>query len=126
MRIAHPSLTFSILVFSALLAGFHWFATINFLYWHFVWLDTLSHFLGGTVVGLIVLRIFRTVRIRHSALMFFSFVLFVGIGWEAFEYIVGSQRETNYLFDTSVDVVMDILGGCFAWMLFGRTVEKEQ
>jgi VanZ family protein len=124
MQIPHARLTLSILAVSAILAAFHWYASLNFLYWHYVWLDTLSHFLGGVLAGLMSIRFLRGVRLPSRFVFVFLLVLLVGVAWETFEFFIGSPREANYVFDTSVDIVMDMLGGALAYLLFGRTVHK--
>jgi hypothetical protein len=126
MHLTHPRLSLSILALGASLAAFHWFATLNFLYWQYVWLDTVSHFLGGTLVGLIALRLLRGVRLPFSGIIpIIVLVSVVGVGWETFEVLIGSPREANYAFDTSLDLLMDILGACFAYLLFGDKTKND-
>ena len=86
-------------------------------YWEYPWLDTPMHFLGGVIVGLLVL--WGSERLWGARLSFATVVLgvfFVGICWEVFEYSLGlieASREV-YLKDTATDLIFDMLGGSVA------------
>jgi hypothetical protein len=83
------------------------------VYWNFVWFDTFVHFLGGFWVASVVLFVLR-LPARGTGI-FFSVILGTlcfGIGWEVFEYLTGSVIVAgNYGFDTTMDIVSDIIGG---------------
>ena len=40
--------------------------------------------------------------------------LLLGIAWEAFELVAGLVPEANYALDTSIDLLMDVIGGAVA------------
>ncbi len=104
------------------LALLHMTAESYHLYWTFKWLDTVTHFIGGVWVGLAGIWLwyfsgyFKEMRMPDKKLL--SVVLFsgilIGVFWEFFEYIVryfaGNGLPDNYIFDTSVDLFMDIAG----------------
>jgi hypothetical protein len=102
----------------------HGFFIANEIYFYHWWSDVFMHFLGGMTLGLffiiIVLSIDKTRNIINSNkfvyLILFLVVVFGG-AWEFFEYFIGATftlpRET-YVIDTSIDMVMDLLGGLFA------------
>lgn len=92
------------------------------LYWRFWWYDIIMHFLGGLWIGLMVLWIyylsgyFKKIKKDKSFIFLLSFlsVLIVGISWEIFEYLFEIVFSNNYISDTSLDLIMDILGGLVA------------
>ncbi len=81
------------------------------LYWHYVWLDTFTHFLGGAWVALVLVWLGVRSKITTSYAGIIAGVIVIGFGWEVFEYIGGIPREANFFLDTSIDLVMDVLGG---------------
>jgi hypothetical protein len=77
------------------------------------------HFLGGLVIGVLVVWFFgiEDRRARTFILVFLS-VMAVGIGWEIFEYINGLTDSTEkYELDIKHDLIMDALGAVvsFFW-----------
>lgn len=104
------------------LAIVHLFAMEYFWYWKFPWLDLLTHFLGGMVLGFAALWIGRgyevvrgvTLSRRQEFYLILGCALGVGITWEVFEYVNGLFEVQHYVVDTSIDLVMDTLGALFA------------
>jgi hypothetical protein len=46
--------------------------------------------------------------------------------WEIFEVVAEiSTRERNYVFDTTIDLVMDLLGGVAGYFVGSRTRELD-
>ncbi len=88
-----------------------------FLQWYFWWYDIMLHFLGGLWVALMFQWLARTGQYAHSLAATIFAVLFVGLAWEVFEFLVGSPRESRYLFDTSLDIVMDLSGGIVGYVI---------
>lgn len=92
------------------------------LYWRFWWYDIVMHFLGGLWIGLITLWIyylsgyFKKNKKDKPFVFLLSFlsVLIVGISWEIFEYLFEIVFSSNYISDTALDLIMDILGGLVA------------
>ena len=86
------------------------------------------HFLGGVFVGLLVLWLqflsgyFGTPALPSSRKVFSVMlvaVLAVGVGWEVFERLLGHTWSVEgYWLDTSVDVVLDLLGSVVAFFHF--------
>ena len=90
----------------------------------------LVHFLGGLLIALIGVFIFRTVASRYEdatpsllptlsgeriLLLTLSTAVLVGIGWEIFEYVAHLRNIHHYVIDTATDLIMDILGALFAY-----------
>jgi hypothetical protein len=96
-----------------------------FLYWRFWWFDIVMHFLGGLWVGLSALWIYyfsgfiKETKKDSSFIFLLSFlsVLVVGLGWEVFEFIIEVEFSSLYISDTSLDLIMDILGGIIASLM---------
>jgi phosphoglycerol transferase MdoB-like AlkP superfamily enzyme len=117
---AHPIIITGFLLLS-LLGLIHTSAIVYFWYWQFPWLDVSVHFLGGLTVGFFVLWfVFRLLGPAHvlwtrgSLYIVLLTVILVGVLWEIFEYNVGISRGSNFAFDTSLDMVMNIVGAVTA------------
>jgi len=102
----------------ALIAVLHIVAFKLHFYWQFWWFDMLMHFLGGLWVGLSALWFiffsgyvgpFRARLFNTFAVSLFSIVV-VGSVWEFFELWIGFPTEENYTIDTTIDLIMDIVG----------------
>jgi predicted membrane-bound spermidine synthase len=94
-----------------------WRRTLQYYFW---WYDIVLHFLGGLWVAL-AFQWYAHLRERLVLIIpTICVVLIVGIGWEAFELMIGAPREDNFMFDTSLDILMDVLGGVvgYAWASF--------
>ena len=100
------------LVFATLLAYLQHNALANLWYWHYPWFDTLMHFLGGLTVATFGIALLDTRR----ALVFLAAMLGIAIGWELFELSINAEREANFAFDTSLDLLMDALGMSLAYL----------
>jgi len=81
------------------------------LYWQYVWLDTVSHFLGGLWIALAYTWIMVRFGGTAPLLKVVSAALLIGVAWEVFEVVAGIPREANWLFDTTLDLLMDTIGG---------------
>lgn len=101
----------------------HICGVMYFWYWKFLWLDILSHFLGGLWVGLMTLWIAsifisKPSTVKRSNVVILSLVatLVIGIAWEIFEYQAGIAVSTyeKYVGDTILDLIMDTLGALTA------------
>ena len=111
----------------ALIALVHITALEMFLYWRFVWLDLVVHFLGGMWISLFSLSVlynFGFYEYRVPLKVFIA-VVFVSLGWELFEVMIGSPRDSNFLFDTSFDLLMDGVGAFAGFMTGRRLIKKE-
>lgn len=94
------------LVFAAALALLQHWALAEFLYWRYPWFDTMMHFLGGLAAATFVVGLLH----RKRAQLFLVGMVLVAVGWEVFELAINAQREANFIFDTSLDLLMDTLG----------------
>ena len=93
-------------------AALEQWAIADFLYWRFVWFDTVMHFLGGLAIGLSLVALMTN---RFRPIWFLVLMAGVAIGWEVFEVAIGVTREANYVFDTALDLLMDTLGSLIAY-----------
>lgn len=101
-----------------ILTYLHTQAILHFLYWFYDWFDILMHFLGGLAIAVFLIGFFVTER---RALLIGGFFALV-IGWEIFEYLFGLPRESAYVLDTIIDLVMDTLGGALAYAIAHKTL----
>lgn len=106
------------LLLSALLAGVHITALLGALYWEYVWLDVPVHYLGGLVVGAFSVAFLWRFRPVSYAFLF----ALVVVGWEAFEYLFGIPRESNYAFDTALDLLVGTFGALTVYAVARFTV----
>ena len=101
----------SALGLAALIAFLEFYALAEHLYWYYPWFDVPMHILGGVVIATTLVALLRTFR----PLWFFLSCAAVFIGWEIFEYQVGIPRETNYAFDTALDLLDDAIGAILVY-----------
>ena len=95
------------------LAALHAYALDTYLYWRYVWLDVPVHFLGGVTLAMLAIGLLREFRPR----LFLMGMLLVIVGWEVFELFIQTTRETNFIFDTALDLLMGSLGALTAYVL---------
>ncbi len=107
----YRSLLYAQLFFVALIAAIHLLGLEYYLYWRFLWLDLVSHTLGGIWLGLLVFSVRTFFRYPPNLVWSVVGAIVIGIGWEIFEVVAGIPREANWTFDTSLDILMDALGG---------------
>jgi hypothetical protein len=98
------------------LALVHYVSIEFFLYWKYFWMDMFTHMLGGVVIvlGISILPFIRIRFFEPLPPLFTSLfaVVCIGIAWELFEILAGlSLEEPGFVFDTSLDMVMDLAGG---------------
>lgn len=102
-----------------LLATLHLTALHFALYWHYVWLDTVAHFLGGLWAVLFVAWIAVSLGKKPHILGLIAMLSLIALGWEVFELWAGVPREANFALDTSIDLLMDMLGGVVGLVVVG-------
>jgi putative flippase GtrA len=120
-------------VLSALVAILHYIALTFFLYWITDWFDIMMHFLGGAVIGLMVTFIFFTSGYikypnDHWVVVLsvtLGAVLIVGLTWELWEIFVGFTDVLKDRNDTILDIIMDLLGGCAAYLYSKKAIWQE-
>lgn len=106
------------LAFALLVSYIQHEALANFWYWQYPWLDTLVHFLGGLAVASFCIALLDRFRAR----VFLAAMLAIAVGWEVFELIINAEREANFAFDTSLDLLMDALGMSLAYVTARFTI----
>jgi len=111
----------------AFIAVVHIVALEMALYWRFNWLDLFIHFLGGMWVSLFSLSVLYQFGFQktHLQLKVFIAVFTISIGWEVFELISGVPRESNFVFDTSLDLLMDGIGAFAGFMTGLRLIAQD-
>jgi len=106
------------LALASVLASLQHYALANFLYWHYPWFDTFMHFLGGTAVASFCIALLD----RRRALVFLGGMFGIAAGWELFELGLNAEREANFVFDTSLDLLMDAVGMTAAYLAARFTI----
>ena len=89
----------------------------HYLYWRFVWLDTLAHTLAGISIGLFIFSLRLFLRQAPNIAWGIAGAIVIGVAWEVFEVVTGMPREANWAFDTSIDLLMDVFGGALGGFL---------
>lgn len=95
------------------LATLHIFALENDLYWKFQWFDLMTHFLGGMWAALFFYWIGFSVGRASNLLLAIGGALLLGLMWEFFELAAGISNAPNYVSDTLIDLLMDVVGAMF-------------
>jgi len=125
-----PLFSFASLLLFSLLVSIHFLAETFYLYQEFVWFDLFVHMLGGAWVALFSNMIVffspfaqytippTTVSITFVAV---SMAICIGGMWEFIEILLGRTMATNIIFDTTLDMLMNILGAlCSSWYIVRR------
>jgi hypothetical protein len=105
--------------------------------WYFKtsWFDIPMHFLGGAWLAILFLIYFKkyfafdSCRKLAAFFVLSAFVLFIGIGWEGFEFLneqltIKSGRMPSARLtvgDTLADLFFDFLGGLAIFVLYFRS-----
>lgn len=106
------------LLLSAILLFLHLWASAEFLYWRYVWFDSPMHLLGGLTLGVFAAAFLNAPKPGQ----FFGIIIVLIVGWEVFEYLLGFPRESNYAFDTALDLFLGMLGATFAYFAAQRSL----
>ena len=83
------------------------------------------HFLGGAIVALSIFAIvdfgIPLPKWLSTFIPVLLFVLVIGVVWEVWEVVAEiSTRERNYVFDTTLDIIMDLSGGALGYFVGSR------
>jgi hypothetical protein len=107
-----------------IVGALHLLGTYYDFYWDSFWFDALMHFLGELAMGLLFLWLWYVSGLfekslpskREAMVATVVFAMFVGFGWEVFEYAYGIAVPVgaNYPVDTFHDLVFDFVGGVAA------------
>ena len=91
-----------------------------YLYWLFWWYDVVVHALGSMWAALAVNWVYalfgKTPRWAHVLFV----VILIGAAWEVFEYVVGISRRPDFAYDTSTDLLVDVLGALAGFFIARR------
>lgn len=90
----------------------------NLWYWRYPWLDTFMHFWGGVTVASFAIGLSDKFRPR----VFLLGMIAIAVGWELFELAIHMEREANFAFDTSLDLLMDAIGMSIVYVLARLTI----
>lgn len=136
VEIIHERLLKTLFVLIWALALIHMTAEYFYLYWTFRWFDIFTHFLGGVWVGLATIWIWYfseylgKTRIPGKEVLLIAILggLIVGCVWEGYEYVVwmwsGQGLPVNYVADSSLDLVMDVVGALFGFFIYSFIQKK--
>ena len=127
----HSPLLLTAFGFAFMLAALHWFGTVFYVYWTFVWFDTVAHLLGGFTVALFGLWIWwesglfgkKMPSKKEAFITALIFGMAAGFGWEVFEYVYNIANPSGgetYLQDTFHDLVNDFIGATIAGIYGAR------
>jgi hypothetical protein len=124
MQFSHVSFVLGF-AFLSVVAVVHHFALLNAWYFHFPWLDTWVHLIAGFSLGfflvwLFLIRLFGNLSPSWSLYTTVALTLLISVIWEWFELSIGLRFKENYVFDTSLDVTMNIFGALFANLIARR------
>ena len=108
------TLLYAQLITLAILATLHLVGLEYHFYWRFIWLDTVSHALGGMWAAFFLFWLRMYFGYMPSVAWGIAGALILGVIWEAFELVAGLVPEANYALDTSIDLLMDAVGGAAA------------
>jgi len=120
-----PALFITQAIVILVVAALHLSAMEWYLYWYFPWLDLLTHFLGGLWIALASAWLLAYVGQKVSAVRIIALAMFIGVCWEVFEFMAGIPREANFMFDTSLDLIMDFCGGVIGFLIARHMVQSD-
>lgn len=109
----------------ALIGAVHITALNLYLYWLFPWLDVFMHFGGALWVALAAMWFLSSVHQKIPFMRVLLIIIAVSVGWELFEVWGGIPREANFAFDTSLDLLMDVLGGITGYLWGKHMLSRE-
>jgi hypothetical protein len=114
-----------------LVAALHWLASYQGYYWTVEWYDFMMHFLGGMWIALAVLwksempyQYLAKWRGYATTRNILILVLLGGAAWEVLEVLLHMMDPAlpGYVWDTTHDLIMDMLGGFVAVKLFKKNI----
>jgi|SRR3989344_7693424 len=109
-------LIFFIFIVNLLANKFHWY----YSFWYF---DIIMHFLGGFWLGFGTIYL---LGIHRSIVNILLFVLFLGLGWEVFEFLFNNIIAQNIfdMADSLSDIFFDTIGGLCAILYLWKRQPK--
>jgi hypothetical protein len=112
--------TILFLIAFSTLAVVHSIALTLSLYWRVWWLDIPMHIFGGIIValGLFTLRDLKIIPNRFLKLGTVLVLVFcVALVWDGYEILIGIPIENDYVIDTSIDLIMGLLGAGLGYII---------
>lgn len=105
----------------------NYIAIINYYFWIIWWYDYMMHFLGGFIIGVIIIWTYYTWRdVKVSLSTVLLWVIAIGVAWEIYEYMLGAVSVLQkYEIDTTHDLIMDLIGGSVAY-LFASSLPSQE
>ena len=124
------------------IAALHFVATFFYWYWTYRWIDMPMHFLGGFWVAMAFFYFlypkihFTEYSVLSTVLLALSFVVFVGVLWEFYEFLYDFFVTKRIFTDQNLfgaamridmikDLFFDLFGGSVFTMFFLRKNVKE-
>lgn len=117
---------------AVVIAVLHQYGAMSGLYTSTYYFDVLMHGLAGFFIGYSAIwlgfrlnivgtreRGFSRANLAKIGLIAIIAIAAIGVGWEIFEYIhmlTDHSAGETYWSDTSVDLIMDLLGTVVAWI----------
>jgi len=114
-----------------IIALVHIVAEYNYWYWVYRWFDIPVHFMGGVWLGLAGLWVWYTTSgfrkkswYKKISAVKVSLLtgLLVGVVWELYEFgvwqLIEGDLPVNYYADTLLDIVMDVFGAFFGYLVY--------
>lgn len=107
------------LALSGMLALLEELSLTYYLFWRYPWFDTILHGTGGAAIGT-----FAVALLAHSYRpgIYLSFVVTAAIGWEVFEYAIGTPQAANFTLDTASDLLFDAIGAIIPYTIARTTI----
>ncbi len=101
------------LISTGVMAGLHFLALVDFLYWKYRWFDTPMHLLGGVAIGCFAVVVLRSYR----PFWYLIGVASAFVAWEIFEAWAGIAVDpgVNYTWDTAHDLLNDSIGAVLVY-----------
>lgn len=105
----------------SVIAVLHILAIEQTYYWSLPWYDIMMHFLGGFWLAFFIfwLHSIKPFLSKVGIVSVLLFVIGVGLLWEGYEifFKMTFMGDPEYPFDTSLDLVMDMIGGVVAFAI---------
>lgn len=121
--------TWFFIISASVLSVTHYLALELALYWQFSWFDIPIHALGGAVValGVFVLYDFSVPLPRRwlRIVPVICFVFIIALIWEYYEVLIGIPIEPDHELDTTMDLLLGLLGGVVGYFV-GTSLIKLQ
>ncbi len=120
-------LFFTSLIILVILISFDTIAKVSSFYYFYPNFDILMHFVGGLSITALAISILKYLKIYNS-LNIIIIIIFISFFWEYVEFRVGKNVfiNTSFWIDTSIDLLMNALGGIIAYICFYKKQKNLQ